>query len=129
MEILCKNDKFSSEQLEFFKKFGVILPKEGKIYNLRKVVKGINGKNGFLLQEIVNPEVPLKSPLGYIIMTEPNFAQWRFSTLSGDEITREALQEFKEEEKGILEKIPLKSKENDKILCNMQNILCTKYLQ
>lgn len=93
MEVICINDQFDNGQLEFYKKFGVVVPKKDNMYSIRQI-RNDRGTVGFLLNELLNPEVPIKSMMGGIIMLEPSFKYTRFSTLTGDLIE---LENFKEE--------------------------------
>lgn len=95
MEVICVNDSFTLEQLEFYKKHGVKTPKYNKIYNIRDVIHNITGEKGFLLEEIINPSVPLNHPLfeGGGKM-EPNWSVRRFRKLDGSELTNEELREI-----------------------------------
>ena len=101
MEIICINASFSTGNLEFFSLFGVKTPEKDKIYNIRQVIKLVNGKTGVLLEEIVNPEVPIKHPILGYAMTEPNFDLDRFRKLSGDIISKEEIRELITELKTI----------------------------
>lgn len=93
MEVICINDKFDNGQLEFYKQFGVVTPKKDVIYSIRQI-RNDRGTVGFLLNELLNPEVPIKTMMGGVIMLEPSFKYTRFSTLTGDKIE---LENFKEE--------------------------------
>ena len=37
--VLCCNDKFPPEFTELYEKYGVVTPKEGKLYTFRKIIK------------------------------------------------------------------------------------------
>jgi hypothetical protein len=105
MEILCINDQFTQEQIEFYQKFNVTIPKEGKLYSIRKIIFHPSRGTGLLLNEIINPLVPIKSSIGMGAgMIEPDWNSNRFSTLQGEIITREELRKIKKE---INEKIQL----------------------
>jgi len=81
-EILCINSKYSKEHLEFFNKYNVVFPVEGKIYNLRYKKQHSNGDWGLTVQEIINPNVPI----GYYdnVLIEQTFHIKRFSDLLGN---------------------------------------------
>lgn len=106
MELLCKNDKFSEEQMVVFNKYNIKLPKEGNIYELLKVVKYPRiGKTGLIVAPLQNQMIPAER--GEIKgFNEVSFDKDRFVTLMNDEITEEMLKEFKEnqkaEQKGLL---------------------------
>ena len=51
----------------------IVKPELGKIYTVR----GFSDKGGFLLEEIVNTEIPVEVG-GFINYEEPGFAIWRF---------------------------------------------------
>ena len=105
MEIICVNASFSEGNLDFFEKFGVKIPEKNKMYNIREVIKLVNGKTGILLEELVNPEVPIKHPILGFALKEPNWDLLRFRKLSGDTISKEEIRELITE---------LKTIENDK---------------
>lgn len=90
-EIVCINDKFDKEPLEFFSKHGVVLPEKGKYYHVREVVTHTTSKVGLRLEEIINPRVPTAHPILGMINIEPSFCQTRFSLLNGDLVTVESL--------------------------------------
>jgi len=111
--VLCCNDIFLPEFIELYEKFGVVTPKEGKLYTFRKIIKTLNG-TGVLLNELLNPDVPIIHPIGKTTgMAEPSFSIKRFVNLDQSEITeeevREAIRQNKQEK--VLVK-PIK-KEND----------------
>lgn len=94
MEIICINSKFSPEKLSFFKQFGVSLPEQDKIYNIRDIIRTLEGV-GFLLEEIINPKVPINHPIHQsVTLVEPNFSEKRFRTLSGNIISKEEIREL-----------------------------------
>lgn len=84
MEVLCINDVFTQLQRSKIKK----LPIKDKIYSIRDVVTYTDGVKGLLLNEIHNPYVQHDSGLGSY---EPTFNINRFTTLSGDVLTKELL--------------------------------------
>lgn len=96
MELLCVDDKFSADILEFYRIHGVVTPKERKIYTLRDYIKHTNGSIGILLQEIINPKVPIKHPILGTINMEPTWALRRFCTLDGTTL-EESMLKIKEE--------------------------------
>ena len=55
VEIICINDKFSKNQLEFFNRFSIEIPIKDTLYTIREIVPTANGK-GLLLEQLVNPE-------------------------------------------------------------------------
>lgn len=81
MEVICINDTFSDEQRQKIPH----LPVKDRIYTIRDVVRYIfEGRAGFLLEEIHNPEVDHPSGLGTF---EPNFAVSRFRNIDGTVLT------------------------------------------
>ena len=85
--------------MELFSRYGVQVPVENSIYNVRDVIKP-SGKAGvgILLEEIVNPAIPLNHPImGTVTHHEPNWAITRFSTLSGEPLSREDIESIKQE--------------------------------
>ena len=98
MEIICVNGVFSPQQMELFSRYGIITPSENSIYNVRDVIKP-SGKagTGLLLEELVNPLIPLMHPiLGRKVPMEPNWKIERFSTLSGEPLSREDVESIKQ---------------------------------
>lgn len=97
MDVICINDLFSVDTLEFYQKYGVTHPKRDKIYNIREVYKAYvgntSGEWGLLLQEIHNPKVPIAHPVLGVIEMEPNWALKRFATLAGEPLTAEYIKE------------------------------------
>lgn len=88
MEVLCIDDVFTPDTLEFYQKFGVVIPVKGTIYSIRDVINHITGETGILLFEIMNPEVPINSSIG-VIYREPTWHIRRFRTLMGLELKKE----------------------------------------
>lgn len=85
MEILCVDDKFPKDYLEFYAKYGVVTPTEGTMYTIREVVNMASiGAKGLLLEELKNPKVPMIHPIMGETMYEPNWHVNRFTTLLGD---------------------------------------------
>jgi hypothetical protein len=88
MEIICIDDKFPSDALEFYRKFGVEIPKKSSIYTIRDKITHITGDVGLLLNEIVNPLVPINTSFG-VMNREVTWNIKRFTTLLGLELTKE----------------------------------------
>ena len=88
MEIICINSKFSDDILKFYSEFGVKIPTENKIYTIRDKRFHSNGKFGVLLEEIVNPLVPIESSLLPDAKIEPTFDAKRFTDLLGNDLTK-----------------------------------------
>lgn len=95
MEAICINGSFPADYLQFYAQHGVKTPNKDSIYNFRSVSKNSQGKYEVLLEEIINPEIPIKHPILGISKKEPAWDLNRFRTLSGDEITQEMVKEFK----------------------------------
>jgi hypothetical protein len=96
-EVICTDGKFSPQQMELFSRYDVEIPMENSFYTIREVIKP-SGKVGVgvLLEEIVNPKIPLAHPiLGGTVMMEVNWSITRFSTLSRDTLTREMIEQKK----------------------------------
>ena len=96
MEIICINSKFSNDVLQFYAEHGVKIPQENKIYTLREKKMHSNGKFGVLLEEIVNPLVPIASALLPDGKIEPTFDAKRFTDLLGNDLVKhdEQTQDF-----------------------------------
>ena len=93
MEIICINNKFPKETLEIYKEFNVKIPELNKIYSIRKI-RNERGTIGFLLNELINPDVPIISPInGKVSWIEPSWKHSRFTTLTGQKIEIEELKE------------------------------------
>lgn len=101
MEVLCVNSSFPADYLQFYAQYGVKTPNKDSIYHFRSVSKNSQGKYEVLLEEIINPEVPIKHHILNISYKEPAWDLNRFRTLSGDEITSEMIKEFKNIDKLI----------------------------
>lgn len=94
MEVLCVDGKFSSEALAFYEKHGVKTPQEDKIYTPRDAIKHSNGEIGILLEEIINPKVPVKHPILGVVEIEPTWAITRFRNLQGNILSSEEEREI-----------------------------------
>jgi hypothetical protein len=94
MDVICVDGKFPEDAKQFWTKYGVVWPEQGKMYTIRDVIKNTNGDTGLLLEELVNPKVPIKHPILGWVQYEPNWNINRFSTLKGDAIDREALKDI-----------------------------------
>lgn len=97
MEVICINDYFGQEVLNFYAKFGVKTPKENKNYFIRDVLKTVNGKTAILLEEILNPKVPINHHILGQVEVEPNWDIARFVKLNGEEISKEEINEISKE--------------------------------
>lgn len=86
MDIICINGNFSVDQLNFYKQFGVEVPKQDSLYTIRDVIINSSGENGLLLDQIINPKVPIKHPLLGIAEMEPNWNIERFRMLDESKI-------------------------------------------
>jgi hypothetical protein len=91
-DIICTNDKFAPEVLAIYAKFGVVIPKKDTIYTVRQVKKHTTGDTGLLLNELVNPDVPVKHPIMGEVWFEPTFNINRFATLAGMPVKKEELE-------------------------------------
>lgn len=93
MDVICINGTFRPDNLEFYRKHGVLTPIKDKIYTIRRKLWN-GGKLGVYLNELKNPEIPIQSIIsdkGYKMM-EPNWNIDRFRTLQGEVITEEMLE-------------------------------------
>jgi hypothetical protein len=95
MEAICINGSFPGEYLAFYAQNGVKTPNQDSIYNFRSVSRNSQGRYEVLLEEIINPEVPIKHPILGVSHKEPAWDLNRFRTLSGDTITEEMVKEIK----------------------------------
>jgi hypothetical protein len=93
MEILCIDNKFSPDQLQFYSIHKVVVPSI-TMYGIRDIIINSTGKVGLLLEELVNPKVPIKHPLLGFAKTEPNWDKNRFAKLDGTEITEEDIKQW-----------------------------------
>ncbi len=91
MEVICVNDSFPAPVLAFYAEFGVQTPKKEKMYSVRLVKRHTNGETGVLLNEIQNPDVPVKHPVLGEVWFEPTFNINRFTTLLGEPVRQEEL--------------------------------------
>lgn len=94
MEIICINNKFAQDVLQFYAKYGVQIPEEGKLYTLRSKHRHSNGGIGVTLEEIVNPFVPIESSLLPDAKIEPTFNITRFTDLLGVPLTEVNFDEY-----------------------------------
>lgn len=95
METICINGSFPAGYLKFYAEHSVKTPNKDRIYNFRSVSKNSQGKYEVLLEEIINPPVPIKHPILGISYKEVAWDLNRFRTFSGDIITEEMIKEFK----------------------------------
>ena len=92
MEVICTNDNFPAPVLAFYAEFGVQTPKRDKMYTIRQVKRHTTGETGVLLNEIQNPEVPVKHPVMGEVWFEPTFNINRFATLLGQPVRQEEIE-------------------------------------
>ena len=96
MDVICVDDIFSSDCLEFYKRHGVVTPVKDTMYTIRGI-DNVRGTTGLYLEEIVNPKVPIQSPMfaltGSVLNVEPSFHIKRFRTLGGEIINVEELKQ------------------------------------
>lgn len=91
MDVICIADNFPPVVAEFYKQHGVTPPTKDKIYSVRGVTKHIIGKTGILLNEIVNPKVPINDSVMGLKYIEPTWDIKRFTTLSGLPLKKEEI--------------------------------------
>jgi hypothetical protein len=94
MDILCINDTYPRDTLDFWGKHGVTYPKKDDKVTLRSQQLHTNGKIGIRVYEHLNPEIPIKHPVLGIIQVEVSFSILRFSTTEGLVLTKEILEEY-----------------------------------
>lgn len=95
-DIICINDTYPPEVLEFQRRNGITVPIKDKMYSVREMKRNVlNFKMAVLLNEIHNPSIPIQHPTLGIVNIEPTFDIARFATLSGEPIKKE---EFVKEE-------------------------------
>jgi hypothetical protein len=92
MEVICINDQFPAPVLAFYAEFGVNPPKKDQLYTIRQIKRHTHGETGVLLNELKNPEVPVKHPVLGEIWFEPTFNVNRFATLMGLPVKQEELE-------------------------------------
>jgi hypothetical protein len=91
-EIICVNAEFTLDQLTFWKKYGVVTPELNKMYSIRDVIVHIdNAGTGVLLEEIVNPNVPVETSFG-VIEREVSWNLNRFRDLQGFPLKKEEIE-------------------------------------
>lgn len=94
MDVICIDGNFSEEAKKRYRQYGVVWPEQDKMYSIREVIKTTTGETGLLLEELVNPKIPILHPILGSVEYEPNWHVRRFSTLQGDAITKETLSEI-----------------------------------
>ena len=92
MEVICTNDTFAPPVLAFYAEFGIKTPVKDKMYTIRQVKRHTTGETGVLLNEIQNPDVPVKHPVLGETWFEPTFNINRFATLMGQPVREEELE-------------------------------------
>ncbi len=91
MDVICTNDKFPAPVLAFYAEFGITIPKKDQLYTIRQVKRHTTGETGVLLNEIQNPDVPVKHPVMGEVWFEPTFNINRFATLMGQPVREEEM--------------------------------------
>lgn len=97
MEILCIDDNFTQQQLDYIAKHGLETPVQSVVYTVRAVVTTSTGERGLLLNEIVNPQTPRISPDGMQWTAEQSWKLSKFTTLLGKPLTEKHLKQLKNE--------------------------------
>jgi len=91
-DVICINAEFPADTLSFWKQHGVVAPELNKLYCIRDVIVHIdNAGTGVLLEEIVNPNVPINTSFG-VISREPSFNLKRFRDLQGLPLQKEEIE-------------------------------------
>ena len=102
MDVICVDGKYPADALAFFAHHGVVTPTVDSVYSIRDVIINSNSKTGLLLEELVNPKVPIQHPvMGKVVKMEPNWGIERFRHLDMTGISRESIREFIKESQGI----------------------------
>lgn len=114
-EYLCVDGVFSPDAMEFYAKFGVTVPKQDKLYTPRNISRNSEGNWEILVNEIVNPLVPIKHAILNVTEKEPAWAIKRFKNLDMTDISIEQIQELIKEKKGLIEPVKIKKNEKDNI--------------
>ncbi len=111
MELLTINDTYRDDQLAIFLKHGIKYPKIDQIVELLRIDNlKLQGKIGLIVSPYQNQWIIDKG-----FEKEVSFDKDRFTTLLGEKLTNEMIQEEiknRKQEKVLVK--PLKSKENDK---------------
>lgn len=94
MDVICINSTFPSEWLDIYRKHGVIPPTKETLYTIRSARRHTTGRIGVLLEELVNPSVPMIHPILGKQWMEPTWAIERFRHLNNTPITEEEIREF-----------------------------------
>jgi len=77
--------------------WNIITPSKDKVYSCRAVVNYLVGGKGILLNEIINPATPKKSPsTGLQGKSEQSWKSDRFRNLDGTELNLAELNKIKE---------------------------------
>lgn len=84
--MICIDGKFEQDVLDFYKEHGVEPPVEGEEYTIREELRHSNGKIGYRLVEIINPQVPINHSVLGLIMYEPSFHSERFAEFDLEKI-------------------------------------------
>lgn len=92
MDVICVNDVFPPQVVEYYNKYGITKPVKDKMYTVRTVVHHTTNETGITLEEIVNPKAPNNHPVLGMVMSEPTFHINRFSTLSGLPLKKEEIE-------------------------------------
>ena len=96
-ELICVDGKFNAEVLSFYSQHGVVTPEEGKLYNPRSINKNSNGEWEILLEELVNPEVPIKHPILGVAYKEAAWRLSRFAKIDGSQLYLEEVVQMKKD--------------------------------
>jgi len=91
MEVICVDGKFPPDYLDFYSKHGVSTPIQDKIYTIRSVSRNSEGNYEILLEELINPPIPIKHKILGTTLKEPAWKISRFRTLNMEQINTEEL--------------------------------------
>jgi len=102
IDLICVNGKFPPDYLDFYAKHGVSTPIQDKIYTIRSVSRNSEGNYEVLLEELINPQVPIKHKILGIALKEPAWSLSRFVSLNNKEFTEEEIKEIMKKDKLLI---------------------------
>jgi hypothetical protein len=94
MEVICTNDNFRRLFWRFMPNLVYRRLNAINVYTIRQVKRHTTGDTGrTMLNEIQNPEVPVKHPVMGEVWFEPTFNINRFATLMGQPVKQEEMED------------------------------------
>lgn len=95
MELICINDTYSSEVLNYFKKYNIKYPKKDEMVEFLRLVKSsVNNKVGIVVKPYENQMVKIMHPFGVEGLIEQSFDINRFAKLNGDLMSEEEVKQI-----------------------------------